>query len=188
METKKTYRYFSIFEYEKEQDYLREMHRSGWKFLKVSGFCAYYFEKSIPEDMIYQIDYNKEGIEHKEEYIKMFADCGWEYLQDYVGYSFFRKSASETNNKEGIFCDDDSRLQMLERVCRGRIIPLIVQLPCIFILQFINGIIDGKFIYTMLFGALLCLYAWLLALFVFQYRKSKGRKQHIRRTTFQAPQ
>lgn len=47
METKKTYRYFSIFEYEKEQDYLREMHRSGWKFLKVSGFVPIILKKAF---------------------------------------------------------------------------------------------------------------------------------------------
>ena len=34
--------------------------------------------------MIYQIDYNQDGIAHKDEYVKMFGDCGWEYLQDYV--------------------------------------------------------------------------------------------------------
>ena len=31
--------------------------------------------------MIYQIDYNKDGIAHKDEYVKIFSDCGWEYLQ-----------------------------------------------------------------------------------------------------------
>jgi len=41
--------------------------------------------------VVYQLDYNQEGRSHKEEYIQMFTDCGWEYLQDFVGYSYFRK-------------------------------------------------------------------------------------------------
>ena len=126
METKKAFKFFSIFEFEKEQNYLRKMHASGWKFVKLSGFCIYHFEKCVPEDMIYQLDYNQDGIAHKEEYIQMFNDCGWEYLQDYVGYSYFRKSASETAGTEEIFCDEDSRSQMLERIFKGRIIPLLI--------------------------------------------------------------
>ncbi len=102
MDTKKAFRFFTLFEYEKEQEYLREMHRSGWKFVRVSGFGIYHFEKCTPEDMIYQIDYNQDGIAHKDEYVKMFGDCGWEYLQDYVGYSYFRKPASEAAGTEAV--------------------------------------------------------------------------------------
>ena len=34
--TKKTIKFFSILEHEKEEKYLREMHKSGWKFVKIS--------------------------------------------------------------------------------------------------------------------------------------------------------
>lgn len=91
MKTKREFRFFSILEYEEEQAYLRAMHQSGWKLLRVSGLCLYSFEACEPEDVVYQLDYNKDGLAHKAEYVQMFADCGWEYLQDYVGYSYFRK-------------------------------------------------------------------------------------------------
>ena len=45
MQVKKQFKWFTIFEYEKEQDYLREMHKSGWKFIKVIGLGMYHFEK-----------------------------------------------------------------------------------------------------------------------------------------------
>ena len=32
METKKEWKFFSIWGYEKEQEYLRTMHKRGWKF------------------------------------------------------------------------------------------------------------------------------------------------------------
>ena len=42
MEVKKQFKWFSIFEYEKEQDYLREMQKAGWKFVKVTGLGMYH--------------------------------------------------------------------------------------------------------------------------------------------------
>lgn len=182
METKRTFRIFTIFQYKEEQDYLREMHLSGWKFVKVSGPCIYYFEKCVPEDVIYQLDYNKDGIAHKEEYVKVFSDCGWEYLQDYAGYSYFRKSASETEGAEEIFCDDDSRQQMMMRVCKGRLVPVVLTLPIMWIPYFI------LFIYCLRTGAewarcflilstgLICLYALLMIMLACQYRKLKKRE------------
>lgn len=176
METKNTFKIFTIFEYEKEQDYLRKMHQSGWKLVKVSGLGAYHFEKCVPEDVIYQLDYNPNGIAHKDEYVKMFSDCGWEYLQDYVGYSYFRKPASETGGNEEIFCDDDSRLQMLDRVFKGRMLPLAVLFLCILVPQFIHGLTTNSILLTIMFGMLLGLYASFFVMFSWQYWKLKGKK------------
>ena len=100
MEKKTVFKYFTIVNHEKEEAYLRSMHKDGWKLVKVSGFCMYHFEKCEPEDVIYRLDYNREGILHKSEYTKMFEDCGWEYLQDYVGYSYFRKPAAEAEGAD----------------------------------------------------------------------------------------
>ena len=67
MKTKKQFKYFSIFNHEKEQEYLSEMHRKGWKFVEVTGFCVYHFEECEPEEVVYQLDYNQEGIKNKDE-------------------------------------------------------------------------------------------------------------------------
>ena len=177
MEAKKTLKFFSIVEYQKEQEYLRKMHQSGWKFVKVSGFCIFHFEKCVPEDVIYQLDYNQDGIAHKNEYVKMFNDCGWEYLQDYMGYSYFRKAASETTEAEEIFCDDNSRSQMLERIYKGRLLPLVTLFFCVLIPQFINSITIYKngFV-TAVLGVVVGLYISIFFTFAFQYWKYKRRK------------
>lgn len=73
---KKQFKWFTIFEYEKEQNYLQEMHRSGQKFVKVEAIGFYYFENCLSQDVVYQLDYNKDGLAHKDEYLKMFEDCG----------------------------------------------------------------------------------------------------------------
>ena len=117
MKEKKTEpRIFTIAEWEKEEKYLRKRHREGWKFVNVSLPGFYHFEKCTPEDVVYQLDYNEEGLKHKDEYVQMFNDCGWEYIQDFGGYSYFRKPVSEMQEEEEIFCDDESRLDMMRRV------------------------------------------------------------------------
>ena len=139
MKTKKQYKYFSIFNHEKEQDYLREMHKQGWKFIKVTGLGVYHFEECEPQDTVYQLDYNQEGLSHKMEYIQMFNDCGWEYIQEYVGYSYFRKAVSDMKDEEKIFCDESSRLAMLERVFKRRMLPVfIIFMTCVLPQFFIN--------------------------------------------------
>ncbi len=174
MKTKKQFKYFSIFNYEKEQEYLSEMHRHGWKFVKVTGFCIYHFEECEPEEVVYQLDYNQEGIENKDEYVKMFNDCGWEYLQDYVGYSYFRKPADEMNDNEEIFCDDSSRLEMMRRVIKGRVLPLGVIFFCCLLPQFIYSLDDGEYVLAIVSGILVAIYSGLFvrcAMKYFAYKK-----------------
>lgn len=119
------FRYFTIAEWEKEQDFLRQEGLKGWRFTKAALLGIYHFERYEPEDVVYQLDYNPDGIAHKEQYVQMFKDCGWEYIQDYFGYSYFRKPASEMTGDEEIFCDDESRLEMVKRIFFTRMIPLI---------------------------------------------------------------
>lgn len=132
---KREFRFFSITQYEEEAEYLREHHRNGWKFVQIKWPGIYSFEKCEPEDMIYQLDYNQEGIAHKEEYVQMFEDCGWEYLLDAFGYSYFRKPAAHIGEEESIFCDDASRMDMLKRIIRGRGLPILILTLCVLVPQ-----------------------------------------------------
>ena len=43
--TKTEVRFFTITEWEKEQDYLRQQHQKGWKFVRVNFIGVYHFEK-----------------------------------------------------------------------------------------------------------------------------------------------
>lgn len=176
METKKEWKFFSIWGYEKEQEYLRTMHKRGWKLVRITGIGVYHFEKCEPQDVIYQLDYNKEGLEHKEEYVKMFEDCGWEYLQDFVGYSYFRKPASETTGSEEIFCDDSSRLQMMDRVFKGRVLPLVILFSCVLIPCLIRDLYVEEYTNVALTAPVIILYLWIFIHFAIQYSKFKKKK------------
>lgn len=134
-------KFFSIVQYVEEGEYLGRMHAKGWKFERVSGLCVYHFVKCEPEDVVYQLDYNQRGLAFKDEYVKMFEDCGWEYIQDYFGFSYFRKPAKDMDGPEEIFCDDESKLDMAKRVFKGRVSPMIIIFTMCLMPQLINLIL-----------------------------------------------
>lgn len=171
MKTKKTLKVFTICEYEKEQAYLRRMHGSGWKLARMSWPCVYHFERCASEDVIYQLDYNQDGIAHRDEYVRMFSDCGWEYLQDFYGYSYFRKPASQMDGAEEIFCDESSRLQMLERVFRGRMIPLLALFLAVLLPGAIRTLCRGEFLLAGGLAAIIALYLKIFVSFARQYSR-----------------
>lgn len=178
METKTTFKYFDIVEYEKEAVYLSKMHASGWKFTGVTFPGFYHFEACEPAEYVYQLDYNQEGRKNEAEYHQMFADCGWEYLTDFVDYSYFRKPASEmTESEEGIFCDDDSRLEMMKRIFKGRLIPLVIIFCLIIIPNLLRAFIAPSISYDTSVGIVFCvlfvLYLAIFAKFAYGYYKVK---------------
>lgn len=179
MTTSKTeFRYFTIPEWEKEQQYLQERHREGWKFTGVRFLGIYHFERCEPEEVVYQLDYNPSSGNERESYIQMFRDCGWEYLQDFVGYSYFRKPVSQMRGEEEIFCDDASRLDMMRQVWKGRMIPLLILMLVVFLPNlWLNRQLDTPedWFCIGIFGVLLVLYLVVFGQFGYQFWKYASR-------------
>lgn len=177
-ERKFQFRFFSIVRYEKEQEYLRAMHSQGWRLVRLYFPGLYVFESCEGEDVVYQLDYHTEKQRDTQAYTKIFEDCGWEYLFDFMGYSYFRKPVSKMNaGKEEIFCDDQSRLDYIGRVFKGRMIPLLVIfftiiLPQLFI-QYSNPYGHPIF-WGYIF--LLALYLYLFVSFAWYYYKLTHRQ------------
>ena len=174
METKKQFRYFSIMDHKKEEDYLRRMHRNGWKFLRVGGIGIYHFEECQPEDVVYQLDY-PENKGEKDEYVKMFSDCGWEYIQDYSDYSYFRKRAADMREGEEIFNDEDSRTAMMGRVYKSRLRPLLVIFTACLLPQFCLNMANGNYMLASFFGGILLVYVIMFLVFAGHYYKMKHK-------------
>lgn len=120
------FKFFTITDFEKEQEYLNEQHKKGWKLTHITFPGFYHFEQCASENVIYQLDYNPDRHKNFRQYIQMYEDCGWNYICDLAGYSYFFKSAEDMNQEEGIFNDDFSKKDMLERVFKGRMIPLFI--------------------------------------------------------------
>lgn len=177
-EKKSEVRFFTIADWEKEEEYLRKRHREGWKFVRLS-FPVYHFEKCEPEDVVCQLDYNEDGVAHKEEYVQMFADCGWEYLQDFAGYSYFRKPVAGMKGEEAIFCDDASRLDMMRRVFAGRFFPLLILMLLVFVPNCLPEMFQVEeardYALIGLFAVLLLIYALVFGTFAYKYFRLKER-------------
>lgn len=174
-DTKTEFKLFSITEWKKEEKYLRERHKSGWEFISINFIGLYHFKKCEPKDVVYQLDYNPESVTQKNEYVQMFRDCGWEYLQNFAGYSYFRKAASEMDGaEEEIFCDDVSRLDMMKRVFTSRMIPLLcifflIIIPQIILQSQINSPVNHSLL--VIFCIMFVLYLTLFTVFAIQFWK-----------------
>lgn len=97
---KREFRWFSIMDYEKEANYLSKRHQQGWKFHEAAFPGIYTFHKCEPENVVYQLDYNNAVKKNQREYVQMFEDCGWEYVQNFNGYCYFRKPMAQMQQKE----------------------------------------------------------------------------------------
>lgn len=176
---------FSVADYEEEQTYLRENHKKGLKLIKYIMPSMYIFEKCVPEDVIYQLDYSPEGRKNKLEYLQMFYDCGWEYLFDACGWSYFRKPASLAVEDEEIFSDQDSKLDLMNRIGKGRLIPLLILFFLVIIPQLfiqLHGIsssqIEDKpvhFGFLIVFSLCFFIYIMIFVNFGMKYLKLKKR-------------
>lgn len=169
MADKVLFRFLTVTDYEEEEIFLREQHKQGWKLRKyiLPGF--YSFDKVMPEDVVYRLDFDQAQCGGKEEYLQMYRDYGWEYLFDVNRFSYFRKPAASAEDDMEIFSDNASRLGMVERIFKRRMIPLLIIFLCIVVpqmmIQLINWL-DGGFAAA---GVLGIIYAALFAGYVFLF-------------------
>ncbi len=135
MESKRLFRIWTITDYEEEEEFLREQHNQGWKLVKYTLPGFYTFEQCEPEDMVYRLDFCQARGSNKPEYLQMYKDYGWEYMFDVNSWSYFRKPVSETEGDIEIFSDNESRLELIDRVLKFRLMPLVVVFLCCLVPQ-----------------------------------------------------
>ncbi|MBO4299305.1 MAG: DUF2812 domain-containing protein [Clostridia bacterium] len=108
-ERKTLYKWFWVWEFEKEEEWLNEMAMKGWALDSV-GFCRYTFEKCEPGE--YNVRLEMHGAD--QEYIDFMKDTGAEYVGRMVAWIYFRKKA--TDGPFDLFSDIDSRIEHLKRI------------------------------------------------------------------------
>ncbi|MFM9320197.1 DUF2812 domain-containing protein [Streptococcus sp. ST16] len=132
MEKKVVYRIVTIADDEREAVFLGEMHSKGWKLRKVSysilvATVKYIFEKCQPEQVSYQLDFYPMKKSERASYLQLFKDCGWEHITDFNGFSYFRKlhSGIESDAEFEIYNDATSKLCMINRILKLRLLPIL---------------------------------------------------------------
>ena len=109
MERKTIWKWFFVWDFEKEEQWLNEMASQGWALVGV-GFCRYEFERCEPDAYIIRMQMDKNG----RDYIQFIKDTGAEYIGRMVNWIYFRKDASLGAFE--LFSDIDSRIEHLKRI------------------------------------------------------------------------
>lgn len=112
---------FTIFQYDLEEDYLREMAKKGYHFKSVTFPCFYSFEIGEPKDIVYRLDFKGEDYKKEEGYKLMLEESGWEYITEMAEFEYYRKDGDKENLE--LFSDKESRLDYLKSVVKRRMTP-----------------------------------------------------------------
>ncbi len=94
-EIKRTWRFFTVADYEKEEQYINEMAREGWHLTAV-GFCRYIFRRGEPGAYIYKLDMVERTAsdEVKESYFNFLTECDIRIVGEFKEWIYLQKAAS----------------------------------------------------------------------------------------------
>ena len=106
MNSKVQFRMFTIFDLDKVEDYLHEMHLQGWEF-KANRFGLFHFEQCQPDDVIYRV-YNTSYLRKNEMVLESIKDRGWEFVEN-CSYTVFRKATCDVDLNDQSFMHDRLR-------------------------------------------------------------------------------
>jgi len=108
-ELKKVRKWYWVWEFEKEEQWLNGMAQSGWKLERI-GFAVYYFTKCDPGEYTIRLEMRN----NDEEYITFMRELGAEYVGRMAKWIYFRRPSSL--GEFDIFSDIDSKLEHLEKI------------------------------------------------------------------------
>ena len=111
MERKTIRKWFWVWEFDKEEQWLNTMAQSGWVLDSV-GFCKYNFVKCEPGEYTVRLEMH----DPDDEYIAFMEETGVEYIGRMVKWIFFRKKA--LYGPFEIFSDIDSRISQLDKISK----------------------------------------------------------------------
>jgi hypothetical protein len=113
--TLRKFKWFWAWQDEAEEAWLREMSKQGWHLAQIVFPTIYEFEAGESEDFVYRLDYRSHYKMQKEDYLQLFQDSGWEYVQEMAGWHYFRKLALPGEEME-IYTDAESKIEKYQRL------------------------------------------------------------------------
>ena len=114
VERKRVRKLFFVWGEQKEAAWLRKMSNQGWHLVKAS-LGKYHFEKGEPGDFVYQFDFSMKSTKDEAEYLKIFREAGWEFINRLGGWYYFRKPYLEGELNE-IYSDRESLKQKYRKL------------------------------------------------------------------------
>ena len=105
------HRWFWVWQFEKEEQWLNTMAQSGWALAKV-GFCTYHFVPCQPGEYTIRLEMH----ESDKDYMQFMQDIGAEYVGRMAQWVYFRRRAEL--GQFDLFSDIDSKLTHLKKIGR----------------------------------------------------------------------
>lgn len=102
-------KWFWVWDFEKEEQWLNQMSAAGWVLDKV-GFCRYEFIRCEPDEYTVRLEMR----DRDDAYVAFMEETGAEYIGRMMKWIYFRKKASE--GAFDIFSDIDSRMKHIDRI------------------------------------------------------------------------
>ena len=109
------FKWFWAWQDEAEEAWLRKMSNEGWHFSGMSMPTIYKFKSGEAKDYVYRLDYRSYWKMDKEDYLQLFRDSGWEYVEEMAGWHYFRKLARAGEELE-IYTDAESKIGKYQRL------------------------------------------------------------------------
>jgi hypothetical protein len=109
------FKWFWAWQDEDEEAWLREMSNQGWHFTGIGFPTIYNFESGDARDYVYRLDYRSHYKMDKEDYLQLFSDAGWEYVEQMAGWHYFRQLAQPGEDLE-IYSDAESKIEKYQRL------------------------------------------------------------------------
>lgn len=108
-ERKTVHKWFWVWDFEKEEQWLNTMAQSGWLLDRV-GCCKYEFVACEPGTYTVRLEMH----DHDEDYLRFMGETGAEYIGRMVQWIYFRKKTAD--GEFDIFSDIDSRISHLDKI------------------------------------------------------------------------
>ncbi|RWZ60602.1 DUF2812 domain-containing protein [Halobacillus fulvus] len=128
---KRIFRLFFAWQDQAEEKWLTDMAEQGLLFSKYQ-FGLYTFHKSEPADYVYKLDYKASSDQDFEEYVTIFEDAGWEHVDRFHGWHYFRKLKSISEEEPAIYSDHSSESQKYKSLVNF-LIPIFLMTVAIFL-------------------------------------------------------
>lgn len=115
MATKKVWNFFTIAQWEEEEQWLNSMARNGWNLVRIDFLVRYVFERGTAGEYLYKLDL-PDNLEHgmdEQQYCDFLKECGIDVVCHQKQWLFLRKKAAD-----GPFAEKDdlfAKLQMTNK-------------------------------------------------------------------------
>lgn len=114
MSTIKKFKWFWAWDDEKEEAWLTQMAKNGHHLKSIDFPGLYTFDIGASRNYVYRLDFNADRNAYRE-YLQLFQDDGWEHVDEYGSWQYFRTEA-DAGEKPEIFTDNESKGKKYSRI------------------------------------------------------------------------